>query len=340
VVLCSDEFIRMNGGAPPPLETLRAFYLDGSPYSVEELPAYRALHGETVQRELLKLETRSRMISAEVSSVPLRRSDGSILAAVTTLIDVSEREETERQLMREALRREQALTIAAHDLGAPLAAVLAGLRMLLRERCIPPRVAARTFSLVALVERTQRLAAGILGAADAHLPLTLEPLDLTALVEQVASEFTLAWPTREISVEPKAPQTGQWDRLRITQVIQNLIENALKHGAPQAPVRLELMGDSTEVMLKVSNAGESIPPEMMLEIFKPFVRLERGAEQVMRRGLGLGLFIARKIVEAHGGGIEVRSEQTVTTFEVHLPRVPKRTAESPEHTATPTRLLC
>ncbi|HEY6107188.1 MAG TPA: sensor histidine kinase, partial [Anaeromyxobacteraceae bacterium] len=104
-------------------------------------------------------------------------------------------------------------------------------------------------------------------------------------------------------------------------VVANLLGNALEHGAPDGPVVLACRGDPETLDFEVSNRGPPIPPGFRPLLFEPF-RRGPGAEKASR-GLGLGLFIARQIVLAHGGAIEVRSdEEHGTAFAVHLPRRP------------------
>jgi signal transduction histidine kinase len=105
----------------------------------------------------------------------------------------------------------------------------------------------------------------------------------------------------------------------MAQLLSNLAANALSHGACESPVRVALAGEDDVVRLSVSNRGPAIPPELVERLFEPF---QQGAESDgnLRRGLGLGLFIVREIVRAHGGTIEVRSGDELITFAVTLPR--------------------
>jgi signal transduction histidine kinase len=103
----------------------------------------------------------------------------------------------------------------------------------------------------------------------------------------------------------------------MAQVVSNLVGNAITHGAPGEPVRVSLDGDADELRLTVWNAGTQIPPEMLPVLFEPF---RRGAAS-RGRGLGLGLYIVKQIVTAHGGDIDVHSTaENGTTFAVRVPR--------------------
>jgi signal transduction histidine kinase len=112
------------------------------------------------------------------------------------------------------------------------------------------------------------------------------------------------------------------DGERLAQVVSNLVGNALQHGAP-AQVRVEVAGEAREVRLSVQNGGPPIPPALLPHVFEPFRHgaEPRSSERVARTGLGL--FIVREIVTAHGGTVEVASDAASgTTFTVRLPRRP------------------
>jgi signal transduction histidine kinase len=103
-------------------------------------------------------------------------------------------------------------------------------------------------------------------------------------------------------------------------VVSNLVSNALTHSPPETPVGVTLRGDADTVTLEVRNEGAPIPPETMAEIFDPFRRGKR-VSTGRSAGLGLGLFIAKNILDAHGGTIAVDSAaERGTTFTVRLPR--------------------
>jgi len=107
----------------------------------------------------------------------------------------------------------------------------------------------------------------------------------------------------------------------MAQVASNLLANALTHGARDEAVRVWVGGTANELRLSVHDGGSPIPPELMPEIFEPFRRGRRTAGASHARGLGLGLYIAKQIVTAHGGEIEVRSTaEDGTTFTVRVPR--------------------
>ena len=104
-------------------------------------------------------------------------------------------------------------------------------------------------------------------------------------------------------------------------MLRNLVSNAIKYGAPGEPVRVVLTGEETDVRIEVTNSGPAIERSTLDEIFDP---LKRGPAQAgsynTDNGLGLGLYIVREVARAHGGEVDVRSDDAETVFAVRLPR--------------------
>ena len=144
-----------------------------------------------------------------------------------------------------------------------------------------------------------------------------ETVDLGTLVRTVVDELRAANPGRTITIEPHGELRGRWDVVRLGQVISNLVGNALTHGAPDSPVIVSLTAVADRVLVAVTNDGPTIP-DALGKLFEPFWQAPRSGA-TRSRGLGLGLFIAQQIVEAHGGEIAVRSQTGQTTFTVRLP---------------------
>jgi signal transduction histidine kinase len=149
--------------------------------------------------------------------------------------------------------------------------------------------------------------------------LVLEPgaMEIARAAARAAEECSLAFPTASIDIEVDGNTAGHWDEDRILQCLSNLLSNAVQHGDGRVRVHADGRGQQA-ISIEVSNRGRPIAPEMLPVIFDPFRRAASGFAR--RSGLGLGLYITKSIVEAHGGRIDVRSEDDQTTFRLELPR--------------------
>jgi signal transduction histidine kinase len=146
-------------------------------------------------------------------------------------------------------------------------------------------------------------------------------VELASVFADALEQMRAAYPDRQLELKVLGGTQGFWDGGRLQQLLSNLVVNAIKYGAPDAPVHVAVIGEATGVLLEVSNAGPAIEKATLDRIFDP---LSRGSGLKVRDdadgSLGLGLFIAREIAKAHGGDIEARSSNAETVFAVRLPR--------------------
>lgn len=154
-----------------------------------------------------------------------------------------------------------------------------------------------------------------------RLGLDIAPIgvNLAELIAEALEQLRASHPGREIELQVTGDAKGIWDPHRLHRLLGNLVLNALKHGAHDAPVRVVLVGRPTDVEFSVHNRGRMIEPSILKHIFEPFVRGRSGNDS--EGSLGLGLYIACQIALAHGGDIKVRSDETETVFTVRLPRL-------------------
>ena len=144
-------------------------------------------------------------------------------------------------------------------------------------------------------------------------------------------QLRVAYPGRQIELKVIGDNHGVWDLNRLHQLLGNLVINALKYGAADSPVRVALNGTQDEVLFAVKNRGPTIEPSTLMQIFDPLKRGPKLLEGSDREGsLGLGLYIAKAIVTAHGGDISARSDETETVFTVRLPRMPGDKTMTPD----------
>ena len=230
------------------------------------------------------------------------------------------------QEARAAVRvRDDFLSVAGHELRTPLAAVLLQLesleRQLRSDAADLPRIAARVGKATASAVRLGDLIQELLDVSritSGRLRLDPEPLDLAQLVGDVVGKLAdaAALAGCELQVDLAAPVPGQWDRMRMEQVVGNLLANAIKYGAG-APIDVSLAASGDAAVLRVTDRGIGIEPRDLERIFG---RFERAVSARHYGGFGLGLWIAREIVEAAGGAIAVASTPGQgATFTVTLP---------------------
>ena len=253
---------------------------------------------------------------------PLRGARG-IEGFSGSTVDVTELKEAEEQLARELGFRERMMGILGHDLRNPLSAVL-GLVALMRS---DDGMSDKTREKLAVLEHSARRMDEMIGTlldftrlrVHGSLPVVAEETDLDQLIRGVVAELQAAHRRRQIELDARGNLRGRWDPGRIAQLLSNLAVNALGHGARDSVVRVALTGEAETVILSVTNRGPVIPPELVDRLFEPFQQGIDGASSG-RGKLGLGLYIVREIARAHGGTIDVRSADEVTTFAVTLPR--------------------
>lgn len=146
-------------------------------------------------------------------------------------------------------------------------------------------------------------------------------VDLATVFADELDQLRSIVPDRQIDLEVQGQSEGMWDGQRLQQLLGNLVLNAVKYGAPTTPVRVTVTAEQADVRIIVANSGGAIAPSVMEQIFEP---LKRGVDHAdgyeEDSHLGLGLYIVREIARAHGGDIDVRSEQDETSFSVRLPR--------------------
>jgi PAS domain S-box-containing protein len=262
--------------------------------------------------------------------VPYTDDSGAFAGFIGSCVDVDERRtaaEAQQQHTREQLElardfEKWILAIVSHDIRDPLNAIQLAAHVLSRTARQDAATNKQVQVVTRAVSRIQHIVGDLLdlsrereGAGIAVAPV---PTDLKAVCQHIIDEVRTIATNRQVTFDCDADGQGAWDEHRIVQAISNLTSNAVQHGAPGSPVRLRLTGDERRVAVEVHNEG-SIPVEVLPRLFEPF---RSGRNHGGRGdGLGLGLFIAKAIAEAHGGALEVDSSLAAgTTFRMVLPR--------------------
>ena len=219
-----------------------------------------------------------------------------------------------------AALREEFIAVLGHDLRNPLAAINAGMRLLLavpsddKAKLIVGMALDSTARMAELIDNVMDFARGRLGGGLSIARTVAEPIE--PVLRQVVSELQVAMPGRVIETDFVLTEPVHCDRRRIAQLASNLLGNALTHGAPDKPVKIGATTGGGWFELFVANAGEPIPPVMLPRIFEPF---SRGTLRPGLQGLGLGLYISSEIAKAHGGTLEVSSKNAETRFTFRMP---------------------
>ncbi|HEX2571077.1 MAG TPA: PAS domain-containing sensor histidine kinase, partial [Polyangia bacterium] len=245
-----------------------------------------------------------------LNAAAMRERAGRAARTVAVVEEISALKDAERCLAEAVRLRDEFLTVASHELRTPLAALLLRIGSLRRqlERSEPRDHTERLLRKLAAVERaSDRLAALVEHVLDAsHLttqPLELErtECDLADLVQEVLEQYQDTAQHQGCSLEARLePAWGSWDRARMRQVLGHLLGNACRFGR-RHPIELTLRPVAGSFVLAITDHGGGIRPEDLGRIFEPFER----AASVMHHG---GLYLVKRIVEAHGGRVEVESQ--------------------------------
>ena len=217
--------------------------------------------------------------------------------------------------------RDQFIGVLSHDLRTPLGAVTAGAALLAVPEDNPERRGRVVTRILSSAQRMERMIGDLLYLASARLgesiPLKRRPANLQQVCEEAMIEIGAGHPDAALRWHGSGDLRGEWDTDRLTQVVSNLVGNAIQHGSG-TPITISGQDQGDSVTLTVHNGGPPIPSELLPFVFEPFAR---GREEGASHRIGLGLFIARALVSAHGGRIDVSSSNDAgTTFAVELPQ--------------------
>ena len=286
-------------------------------------PAKRFNHFETIRQTK---DGRRLNISLTVS--PVRDAEGSVVGASKIARDITfqkqmERErEAARQQLAEALAgRDEFIAVAAHELRNPLNVLTLLWRLMDRtldrastrsERSLFEESRAQLARLSSLLDRLLDVTRIRSGTFD----LYRENFDLSALIREVTRRFAIENSAIPISLQLEPRIEGTWDRLRIDQVVTNLVSNAIKYGL-ENPIAIGAFRNGDHAMITVRDEGIGISPENLNRIFERFERITASSKS---EGLGMGLWITKQIVEAHGG--TVLAESALGKGSIFIVRLP------------------
>jgi signal transduction histidine kinase/AmiR/NasT family two-component response regulator len=287
-----------------------------SAYDVQFLQVLAHIIGASIDRDRAETERRTAQLAADREHLRLLQAE-------------------------EAVRvRDEFLAIAAHEFRTPLTALQLRLESLAREaEEISPAASSK---LVAALKSTHRLANLVETVLDVsrialgRLALKIEPFDLADAVQETMDQLASAAAEASCELHLKAgdPGRGRWDRARLEQVVTNLLSNAIKYGRGR-PVHVSIDAVDGDVELRIRDEGVGIERK---DVERIFLRFERAVSTRHYGGLGLGLYVARQLVEAHSGTIRVESQPGKgASFVVRLPRAPYGVARARGRSAVRAR---
>ena len=213
-----------------------------------------------------------------------------------------------------SLLREQFIAVLGHDLRNPLGAITSGSLLLSRsplnerDKSIVAMMGESSARMLELIENVMDFARSRMGDG---MAVDLQPTDMETPLKHVVDELRLAWPQRTINTEFRVPTPVTCDVRRITQLLSNLLANALTHGSKDTPIHVRAKTEDNIFELSVSNGGKPIPPASLERLFQPFTR---EAVHPSQNGLGLGLYIASEIARAHKSALSATSTADETRF--------------------------
>ena len=282
---------------------------------------YRALRASVV-----KLWT-AQMTEPSVTDVTdLTRFNEAIdQALMESIHDYTEKLDNSRHLF---------LGILGHDLRNPLGAILMSSQLMLRIGKYGARETMLLGQIKDSADRANEIITHLLDLTRSRLgsgiPIIPEPADLGFICRKIVDEMRVMRPDREFQLSLSENLEGKWDKARLAQVLSNLLSNALQYGFKSSPIRVMASGTEKDVILAVRNDGVPIAPGMIDKIFESLTRAEDedvadpekpSDEPVQDNNLGLGLYISRQAIVAHGGTLTVTStEKDGTTFTAKFPR--------------------
>jgi signal transduction histidine kinase len=230
----------------------------------------------------------------------------------------------EEDATQTALVQEKLMAVVGHDLRTPLSAIGIGAQLMARRGGLSPDQARRLSRIQHSAQRATYIIRDLLDYSRSRrglaLPIEKRRISVAEVCERTVLEHREVHRNVQIVTRHDGDTTVDADAARVAQVVSNLVGNAIQHGR-SATVDVAAHGRPDEVVIEVHNDGPAISPAVLPSIFEPFQRDAADTAGARTGSVGLGLFIVREIVRAHGGRIEVwsRPEQG-TTFAVHLPR--------------------
>ena len=311
----------------------------------------RLRRGERVDHfETVRLGKTGRRIDVSLTVSPIRDEHGQIVGASKIARGIGDQKRAERLLREANQRKDEFLATLAHELRNPLASVRNSTELLRGAKHERPELQTACDILDRQLRQMTRLVDDLLDVSRINagrIELQEEFVDLGLLLRALESslqpDFAAADQTFSLSIPPE-PLYVYGDRIRLTQVLSNVLHNANKYTPAGGRIVVEAGREQAEIVIRIRDTGVGIPPAMLDQVFELFSQVE-GSSHRTRGGLGIGLNLAKRLVEIHRGRIEAHSQGpgVGSEFVIRLPaREPPRepvSAASPAQSATVARRI-
>lgn len=302
----------------------------------------RLRRGERIEHyETVRLAKDGRRIDIALTISPVKGKDGTIMGASKIARDISQRKRNE-QLLREAdQQKDEFLATLAHELRNPLAPICAAAELLKNAKSLAPELRAATAILERQARHMTHLVDDLLDISritSGRIRLQQETVELGELLKTLLDthRHSLQSARHQATVAiADSPVHVSGDRVRLTQILSNILHNAVKYTPAGGRIEIALRVEDRQAVASVRDNGMGIPAERLEHIFEPFAQLDTSYEHG-DGGLGIGLMLAKKLVELHGGSIEARSAGRGKGTEL-LVRLPIAAAVPAKHTSAAPR---
>ena len=301
----------------------------------------RLRRGERIDHyETGRIAKDGRRVEVSLTISPIRDGKGVIMGASKIARDITQRRQNERLLRDADRQKDEFLATLAHELRNPLAPICAAAEVLRHSKTLEPELRAATTILERQARHLRHLVDDLLDMSritSGRIRLQSEPIELTEVLQGVIETYrqsAAATRHRFTLAAAGIPVYVSGDRIRLTQIFANILHNAVKYTAPGGQIEITLRTEDRQAVVSIRDDGMGIPTEMLQYVFEPFAQLDRSFEHA-DGGVGIGLTLARKLIELHQGSIEARSSGRGkgTEFLIHLPMtaaVPLKQARVPE----------
>lgn len=287
----------------------------------------RLRRGERIDHfETVRLSKEGLRVEVSLTVSPIRNEAGEIVGASKIARDITERKQAERVLREADQRKDEFLTTLAHELRGPLGAIRNASEIISRIEHVTPELHKACEIIDRQLEQVTRLVEDLLDASRigaGRLQLQKEIIDIGALLENVLSSLRPAFEAARQQLNLALPSTSicaYADRARLIQVFSNILQNANKYTPQGGRVAVELRQEQADVVVSIRDTGIGIPAAMLERVFELFAQVDPSSNRT-RGGLGIGLTVAKRLVQIHGGEIVARSagEGLGTEFTIRLP---------------------